>query len=457
MPSRPRNRPDGYAPTVSKIALDIDGNLVDLPTFEYLQSLETEVNEAAGGKMTITLFDPDQDVLEDVIIGLRKNIADRATAPTGPDVENTPPKVLTGRRIQVQFGWDIGGTAEFPIYPGTIASYEPAYAPEGTTLVIHAVSTAVVLAALNRKPRAFSEGMKASDIFVLIATDNNWTYIVEETSGTMSALSSNTESDVLFLRNKVLPRAINAAGQSFVLYWDTDGTAHFHSPGFRKDQGQGTEVSIDADYTFGADAWGDVEEFTPSDNSLAAAVFGAGDTTYTGSDSEGGTQTNADATPGVGPMGASVATVGGGVFRPEASPFKHSRIHLPSRSTEEFQQLVAHRWSHIARLSYKAHMKVKGTHAMRVGGYIRVRRYRRDGREHHLSGVFMVTSVKQSFGQGWSTEVEIVRPGTGNVPGATAATSVTSKAPLVDADTQTAGASEPAGPPENFGEAPVTT
>ncbi len=455
MPSRPPNRSDGNSPLVSKISLDIDGHVVDLPTHEYLQSIETDINDQSGGKITVTLFDSGQDVLEDLILGLRNSVDETTTARKAAEVSTGGTKAVSGRMINVQFGWDTGGAAEFPLYQALITGYEPHYAPEGTTLTISAVSKGVVAAALDRKPRAFSAGMSASDVFRNIAADNGWPMVVEDSSGTLDAVSSNMESDVAFLRKKVLPRAIGANRQSFVLYWDSAGTAHFHTPGFRGTQAQGTQTPLDADYRFASDAWGDVEEFEPSDNVLASAVFGAGSATYTGPDSVGGTQINANATTSVGPAGATVDAVGDGVYRPEASPFKQARIHVPCRSTEEFQQLVAHRWSDIARASFRARLKVRGTHAMQVGGWVRVRRLRRDGREHHMSGVFMVTGVKHTFGSGWSTDAELVRTGTGYTPGAAAATSVNAKAPVIDSGTQTAQASEPAGPAESFSDAAI--
>lgn len=446
MPRR-ANKPDSYAPLASTMTLTVDGTAVEIPMMDYLQSIEADVSETAGGTMKVTMFDAAQDELEDLLIGLRKD---------GDASRPVVDKSINGRYVEIQFGWDNGDVSSLPRWTGTMTGYVPTYEPQGTTIEFDTVSRGMVEAALERKPRSFPAGMRASDIFLQIARDNGWsTGPLEESYGALDAVSANAESDIKFLREKILPRAVNKQKQPFVLYWDFDGTAHFHSSGYRGDQAQGTDIPLDADYMFAQDAWGDVESFAPTDGTLAAQVFGAGNALYTGSDSSGGKQLDASANATANPGGATLATVGDGVHRPTIGNRLNSRIYVPSRDPVEFDQRVAHRWGNIARMSYTASLKVRGTHAMRVGGWIRVRRLRRDGREHHLSGIFIVTKLRHSFGDGWTTEVDLVRTGTGYVPGVPVGANMQSRTGVVDANTQTGQGGEPAGPQESFNEAPV--
>jgi hypothetical protein len=428
------------------MTLRVDGTTVEIPLMDHLQSIEAEVSETAGGTMKVTLFDPNQDEIEDLLLGLRSDSA----AAVG-----TPDKNINGKYVEIQFGWDNGDIAGLPRWTGIVTGYTPTYEPQGTTLEFDTVSQGIVGAVLDRKPRSFPAGLRASDMIAQIAASNNWTAVIEESAGVLDAVSANTESDVKLIRDKILPRAVNKAKQPFVFYFDFDGLAHFHTPGYRGSDAAGTEIPLDADYLFAQDAMGDVESFAPSDGTLAAQVFGAGNASYAGTDASGGKQLDTKATATANPADASLATVGGGVHRPTIGSRVNARLYVPSRDPVEFEQRVAHRWGQIARNSYTATLKVRGTHAMRVGGWVRVRRLRRDGREHHLSGIFLVTKLRHSFGNGWSTEVDLVRTGTGYVPGVPVGVNVQSKTGVVDSSTQTGQGGEPAGPQESFSEAPV--
>lgn len=148
---------DSYAPIIMEIVLRTPDGLVEIPSHDYFQSLQIEnaVDEVWTG--TLTLFDPDDDFLENLILytGLQG----------------------TGGGVLLRWNWDTptsGGLVAAPLFEAEIIDYHPEFTAEGVAMALDLVGAAGLVPVIDRRTRSFPAGTKISDIFREIAEDRGW-------------------------------------------------------------------------------------------------------------------------------------------------------------------------------------------------------------------------------------------------------------------------------------------
>lgn len=397
-----RSPTDSYAPVTSTMVFTTTGGKqIPIPTHQYLQSIEIEQFSEGGWKGTVELFDPDGDFLEALIIE------------GGPN-----------SKLSFRYGFESDGINNLPLHVGAILKAEPSFTPQGVAYALEVVCRENLVSVLDKQSRSFAAGKTATDIFRVIAEARNWTLIdrngnstVGESTGTLDSFATVGESDVAFLLKKILPRCHDSQGVGFVFFFDVDNVAHWHSINYGQSVGGAPSQSV-KQYQFARDQNGEVISFKPKDNVIGTVLRGAGNAAYPGLDSLNGVAAEKGATKLAGPEGTKMTGVDGAIFRPVLPNTLHSRDPIITRDVDELAHIVAARYSRLAIQTYTAELEVKGTHAARPWDYVSVRWVKKDGSDHYLGGVFLVTKVHHHFTTGgFLTSMELARLGHGYTQG----------------------------------------
>lgn len=396
------NISDSYKPLVHEIIFVVgDGanaRLFDIPSHEFLQSINVNLMSTGAWTGTIVLFDQDGDFIENLVLLAGRN-----------------------RRVLFRWGWDDGrGLESYPLYEGAITFYTPAFTPEGVTLTLDLISSSVIEQVLNKKNGSFEEGLRCSDIVRRIADRNGWNHTdkrthrdtIETTEGPLEkALSQKNESDLKFIRDKVEKEAVNIDKKAVRFFFDRDNVMHFHSDLFLIKQD--TDHHFAATYKFARDNMGEVISFQPKDTSIFKVLLGGGNADFTAIDSISGVRTQISSTQTGGLPNSRIEVGQDAGFLSPLFGEKHAKVNLIARDPRELDRLASSRHSRLRSFAYEADLQVLGTHAVQVLDHIKVDYIKRDGRTHYLSGAFHVHSVGQTVdSSGWITDMSMMRSGT---------------------------------------------
>lgn len=398
---RVRNTTDSFAPRQASIRFIAGTKVTDIPAHEYLEKIEVESAGEGGWHGTITLFDAQQEFLEELVLAAGAS-----------------------RKIQFQFGWDSGAPIhDLPLFDGAITGYKPKFRTDGIEMEISMTASSVLDSVLDKKPRSFKAGFTATEIFLKIAEEFGWktkdrngkdTYEKSETK--LLEHSFNSVSAFKFVLDDLRKKATNASGQCFHFYCDFDGSFHFHSSDFGVNK-DGFNFEIAASYIFAGDARGEVISFEPTDNQTAVWLMGGGNSVYEGIDSVQGSKLEDQSTALGGPAGARPVGVSDAHHTTSPGNKTTSKQQIIARDPETLRAMMQHRWTSLTTYAYGADLVVRGTHAVRPFDYVSVRYVKKNGKDHYLSGVFKVQGVKHSFGvSGWETTIKLMREGTKETP-----------------------------------------
>jgi hypothetical protein len=382
---------DSNVKVIGTMELLSGGRSIELPFHEFLT--EMEVENVAGGAWTsrIKLFDDQGDRLEQFIVAAGSS-----------------------RDLNFQFGWsDVNNSFQRP-YIGSIMHYVPEFMPHGVVLNLEVIARSAFMQVVDRKIRSFPEGRPVSNVVRDIANERGWTAIIEDTAGEVETpWNSKGESDFRFIRDQLLPQAVNAQGSYYLCYFDEGDTFHFHSPDFA----EATQHS----YRIFRDISGDVLMFSPQDTQLFGALFGGGNSLYSSPVSAQGGQAQSLTTAGGGPTGSGAPALPDASAKIDLGNGIHSYNNIVARDPKEVERLTQARYAEYREHAFKATLRVHGTHRIRVSHFIDVEYTKTDGTPHYLSGNFRVFKVRHNvdIGQGWVTEFEMLRAGIGSLPGTT--------------------------------------
>jgi len=388
-----------------------DDVFVDIQAQDHFQSLELTLTSDAVWQGTLTLFDK-----------------------LGGDLENL--FIVTGsqRRMSLRWGWDDGrGINQYPPYICKVLKFMPSVAPEGITIVIEFMAAPAVEPLLNKelKPRSWPAGKTATEIFRDIAAKWGWVTVdqhgrstVEESVGTLPEMSMADESDLKFIKEYLVPKAINVNERAFGFYFTRDAV-HFHSPDY--------VTRSAAVYTFARDAWGDVIRFAPQDSNMFMAIMGGRAAQYESINAAEGQRTESNTTDD-GPVegGKNVVNPDSAYYEKLGDDIK-AKISVVARTDQEFIQFVAHKMQNLRERTYTADLEVRGTHAIVPPEYVTVNYYRPDNTLYYLSGKFRTNRVTHRIdSSGWVTSAEMYREGVRQPQPSEAQTGQAARAPKAD-------------------------
>lgn len=392
------NRPDSYLPLTSEMHLLLPGqDPITIPTSDFLESIHVEVFAGGGWTGEIVLFDPAGDFLDLIV------------ASTG-----------INSKITFRYGFDTASLADRPLHTASISKLKPEFLPEGTRITMELVQTEVLVAVLDRQDRFFKAGLTATQIFLEIAKSRGWRIsdrfnrptVQDSRADPLEAFVYAGESDIKFIKERILPRAVDDEGNGFMFFFDVDGAAHFHSLRYRSAGTSSAPFVLQKEYTYARDSQGEVIRFAPSDDVVDSLIYGGGNNDYVAVDSSAGVGTSLLSTAQAGMEGMRLTGVAGAVYRPPFDTQPHGRINLPAREAADLDRQAQSMWSRIAAEAYTAELEVIGTHACRPNDYVSVRVLRRDGTDHPLGGVFQVFGVENTFNSsGFLTQMKLGRLG----------------------------------------------
>lgn len=386
---------DSLTPFHAEMALISGGVATPIRADQFLQSIEMEIVTRGAWRATITLFDPQGDFLENLVIAAG---------------------------LERDFTFSFGRGPRFPDdnreFTGRIAFYKPQFEPHGVTLQLDLVPRAVVDAVLDRQLRGFEEGQRVSDLVEQIAVARGWATLsngrstIEPTVDVVKEpFATNGESDFQFIDQMLRPQARNASGEGgYLFYVDGADVVHFHTPNYLG--------PVSHRFRFIRDGSGDVIRFSPADTSIFGALMGGGNSVFGGLSSLDGASSElaSTQTEGVDGQGSPVESDGGS--RLDLGEGVHAYFDISTRDPEELRRLAQDRYDTFRRASFQADMEVWGTHRVEATEFVDVEYIKRDGRAHYLSGRFQVFKVVHSVNNGeWTTSYEAMRGTIQGIPG----------------------------------------
>lgn len=419
----PRWYQDSYAPLAYDVLYsqkgETDADFTRFPFTDFFQSLTITRKTSNIWTGTLTLFDRDEKFL---------------CGPKRPGMNS---------RFRIKWWWANRINEEFyaPMYSARVIKITPAYSPEGTGLAIEMSGELTAKASFNKDmhPRSWPAGILYSKIVSQICSAQGWPISALEPSfnKTDKPLMMGGESHQEFILNKILPLAFNKNHQHFQFYFDDDDKTrgvHFHTPSYLFLNGLATNArSLAREYVSYADMVGEVESFTPSDNTLFQVLQGAGDGTHESVNSDKGVpfqqkskieegikniQTNKPLVPPSTSDESNVSNVrtpvagSPGLGTSDNPTPTQSSIGWVARTKDEANGLAINLFSRLRAAMVTADMQVKGTHGISPNDYIGVRYFVYSGKEHYLSGVYRVNSLTHNLGaSGWSTQFNLFRNG----------------------------------------------
>lgn len=396
---------DSLSPFHAELALISGGVATPIRADQFLQSIELEFATVGGWRGTVTLFDPNGDFLENLVIAAG---------------------------LQRDFTFSFGRGSRFPDenreFTARIISYRPQFAPDGVVLQLDLCPRAVVDAVLDRVLRGFPEGGKISDLVEQIAAARGWDIrdTIEPTVDVIKEpFASNGESDFNFINTLLRPQARNAGGEGGYLFFiDPGDVVHFHTPNYAK--------PVSHKFRFTRDGAGDVIAFSPTDASVFSAVLGGGNSIFGGLSSVEGaaTETRSTQEDGVDGQGQSIESSGGA--RIDLGSGVHSYFDFSTRDPEELKRLAQDRYDTVRRVSFQADLEVWGTHRVNPLDYVDIEYVKRDGRLHYLSGRFQVFKIQHTVNNGeWRTSYVCAR---GTIPALSGTAAVSASTTHTPAD-----------------------
>jgi hypothetical protein len=423
----PPNSPDGYAPLVVELSIQVggpNGVTIPLPAHEYLQGIEVTLGaNNAAWSAELSLFDQGSEALEDIIIAYGNS-------------NNTV--------VRLRWAWDgPNGMIGAPTFVGQVMNYQLNVSIEGTGIGMELCEATLAPMFTDKKDRSWPAGTSITEIVRSIAAERGWTVndvnsgvptIQPSTSVTSDGLCMSGEDDAQFINAFLAPYALDGNGRGgYQLRQGVNGVVWFCNRYF-------VSGDLAAVYRFGRDAMGEVINFSPSDMSVFAALMTSGNVQYVSTLSDRGVFASTTTSYIKGVPGVDTTVIAHGGYRQNLGSASHGRVLMMERILEDSHARAASQYELMSTIAYDAELVVRGTHAIDVMDYVQVDYLKRDGTPHYLSGVFQVFAMKHSVtAAGWTTTMTIRRTGVNQVAGLTQIPASTTISPLVTTSTQQPG------------------
>ena len=383
--------------------VDVVG-MPNLKMSQYFKSFEVEMSSSTAWVGSMSLFDPDTDVLE-----------------------NAFRQLGSGAVLEITLGREGNAPLATRRFRAAVTMSVPSFEHTGTTIKLDLVSTPRLRDILGRVNLGFRAGYEASAAVRWAAEQREWITTtrdgrdtIETTASTLPEdVSTNGESVFKFIREQLRPRSVNTKGKGgYSCYFDGDNVFHFHTPNFLAPK---RETVI-----YAHDPQGDVISFSVSDNKIFQMVSGGGDATYTGVDSASGEATETQTSYADGVESGGIPLIAGADARPSNEdlfnvPYQNTlppRTFVFARTSKTVKEIAEAQWESLRQASYSAALSRMGSHSVDMLDYLDVQIYSRSGKLHYLSGSFQIIGLSHSVdSSNWTTDYKIQRSGIQSIAG----------------------------------------
>lgn len=306
-----------------------------------------------------------------------------------------------GTEIKFRYGWEDKMTNWIT---GQMKGYTPEFENDGVKITIEwifgsAASTRVV------RNVVYKSGMKISDIVRRIADDNGWGVDeIEPTVGTFeNPFVQDNISDISFIKNVLVPRAINndgIGGYQVILEKDILSFSTFCK---RNKQVYKTYI-----VQRGVD--GEVIRFAPTDNVAKMAQMGAHKVKVLSFDPINKKVLKKET--GIDDFAVTLVDDGGkvsGIVDIKRNKMNNRVILKPFHRKEEVDAYAKTRYTEFAQWMYQADAEILGDPFVPVMGYTEWMVITPTGMMHYLSGVYQNFEIKDTIGNGEFTTSLVLR------------------------------------------------
>jgi hypothetical protein len=401
----PESMPDGYSAIISEIAIVLDGVTHPVVTQDYLTEINMQLSNKGAWTATLRLFDATSQTIEDLLT---------SKTTTGPAL------------VKFRWGWDsTNGIDAIPWFIAQVTNYELDFQTNGTMLDIHLVANGALNTVTNRLIRSWPAGTPINVMFTELARDNAWITIadsivnpqfVQYAANTLQETSTVGESDIAFVVDTLCSYALDNKGRGgFRFFFDRDNNVHFHNNYFNA-------PIVSDTYTVSRDPNGRVISFKPDMSVLSAALLGMGNNVFQGFSSKDGTRLEVISSYQTGPPNSNTAINSDSLYNQPIGNGKstdvHSRINFVEREPDEFAARISNQYETLRMMAINASLIARGSHRINPMDRLLVTVLRPDGSQHYTSGVYFVLVVTHIFSHsnGWTTEFQLCREGTGSTP-----------------------------------------
>lgn len=371
---------------------------------DFLESFSHDVfANGIAGQATITLFDPTYEYLENLILAHHDS-------------------------VQFRYGWYADASATkaslTPWRNGVIWKYTPRFSEQGLHIDINIADTPLV-ASLTEQDIVYTLGgdsqfLSVSDLVKLICEiELGLEYTVEETEPMTTTITRNKMSAPQFIATVLCSMAKSMTGRGGYRFWvDENNVAHFESS---------DPKVLKKLFVFGKGQDSEVISFSPSYDGMQALASGAGDMLAVGYDELTRTTTTKRYDP-VASTGArrptpaeraSIMVSGkfGQTTPTPTAPYVAGRIYyLPFATKELVDAWALHKHTIARNLFVKAEMVVLGDVQLFPMDAVGVQIVKRtDGKNHYLSGYYLIQSVSHKIINGmFTTTLSLTSTGIGS-------------------------------------------
>lgn len=384
------NRPpqSNLFPTVEIL---INGVPIDVSS--YFQELTFTEHTVGSGEGQLQLFDRDWDVLEAFLYDAGAN------AP-----------------VDFRFGFE-GRVPDF-WFRLLVGIYTPTFRTnQGTILDIELFDSGALLNASVSEDKGYplDQYPRISDIVAEIAERNGWVPVIEKTKPHTRPFTQDGIPDTQFMLHELLEKARNeqgAGGYHCFIYRNKE--LHFHTATYQNRQ----EANVYAVYNVGRDWDGEVLEFSPDDQQVAAAAMGGRDTNFEIMDPKKRRFTVVRKRAGQ----SEQAIVGGGKvdpFRYFGNRNKNNVINRwitrPFENPDELETYASHRTAKFQQGQFGATLNIMGDPYIRPLQFVTVNVIKSDGQPHaRWSGNFFINEITHNITAGrFTTSLDLTRESMG--------------------------------------------
>lgn len=228
---------------------------------EIIQSVDGSASvqyQLVAGKEKPLVFDAQRVMfsaaeITDSVFGLGSGLHTFHTS--DPDFLESVKQIMSGANPVLEFRLGFGSAKQMYWLPwqnhiilNYHAKFQGVASTAGHLLVFN---TANSFKRIERSSKVISRKGKISDMVKAIADDNKLTAVIEPTEGKYMLYQTFTD-DISFVRERLLPRAMNSVGRGDFYFFIRDNVVHFHTPDYQSSVRQmnyydvlGTELTVD--------------------------------------------------------------------------------------------------------------------------------------------------------------------------------------------------------------------
>lgn len=385
---------DSYRPVfIEVVCKSADGRVSRTITMDdYVESVRIELKTSAAWTGTLTLINRDGDL--------------------------DPLIYLIGRdgKVFIRFGLveDRNIPGRIPQYVARVIKYSPEFNGDDETAVLQLLCYNAALPMLEKSSGSWPAGTKPGKIARDIASKYGWptrrlvggtdVETIEDGEPLPHPISYKYKTALEFMTTRLARRAVGTDRKPFKLFFDPNGTFHYHTEDFltgpKKDR-------VVKSFVYLRSQDGEVLSFAPSDNAVFSTILGARGGKFAYANSDGGSvaqTTTPEVISDKRTQDEAAGGVGGGSGGQD--------FFVSARDDAEAKDIAAVVADRLKDLFVRASMSVIGQHDVQPMDYVNIQYVRRSGKEHYLSGVYRVSQVSHQVDDGgWVSEYSMYRPG----------------------------------------------